>query len=104
MTTRPRCHTLLATVILAAVPSLSMGQVTLTELGAANAARNQMMANSAGTASGAAPAAATPAVRSSQTGQVVSSMKYTLSYALFGALVGLGLYLVCRPAHRHACD
>jgi len=31
-------------------------------------------------------------------------MKYTLSYALMLMLVGLGLFLVCRPAHRHDAD
>lgn len=93
----------LSIVVLLAAPHASVAQTSLTELGAANAARNQMMANSAGTAPAgqatAAPAAAAPANR-----VVFGGVKYTLSYALVGALLGLGVYLVCRPSNRHAFD
>lgn len=85
-------------------PALAMGQVTLTELGAANAARNQMMANG-GNAAGAAAAGAAPqpaaAARSAAPSVGFGGMKYVLSYALVGMLLGLGMYLVCRPANRH---
>lgn len=81
-------------------PAVAVGQVSLTELGAANAARNQMMANGAEATVAAAPqvqAAAQPAAPSVGYG----GMKYVLSYALVGMLLGLGMYLVCRPANRH---
>ena len=88
---------------LVAWPTMAMGQVSLTELGAANAARNQMMANGANAAAGAAPqpaAAPRPAAPSVGFG----GMKYVLSYALTGMLMALGTYLVCRPANRHEAD
>jgi hypothetical protein len=81
-------------------PAVAVGQVSLTELGAANAARNQMMANGAEATAAAAPqvqAPAQPAAPSVGYG----GMKYVLSYALVGMLLGLGMYLVCRPANRH---
>ena len=90
-------------VALAVWPTVAMGQVSLTELGAANAARNQMMANGANAAAGAAPqpaAAPRPAAPSVGFG----GMKYVLSYALTGMLMALGMYLVCRPANRHEAD
>ena len=52
---RNNCFVLAALV---AWPTMALGQVSLTELGAANAARNQMMANGANAAAGAAPQAA----------------------------------------------
>jgi len=88
---------------LAVWPTMAMGQVSLTELGAANAARNQMMANGATAAAGAAPqpaAAPRPAAPSVGFG----GMKYVLSYALTGMLMALGMYLTCRPANRHEAD
>jgi len=94
-------------VILLVVTSAGMafGQ-TLTELGAANAARNQMMGDSAQAAAAAQPGAAAPAAGSATAAPSIGfgGMKYTLSYALMLMLVGLGLFLVCRPAHRHDAD
>jgi len=90
-------------VALVAWPTMALGQVSLTELGAANAARNQMMANGANAAAGAAPqpaAAPRPAAPSVGFG----GMKYVLSYALTGMLMALGMYLTCRPANRHEAD
>ena len=90
-------------VALVVWPTMAMGQVSLTELGAANAARNQMMANGANAAAGAAPqpaAAPRPAAPSVGFG----GMKYVLSYALTGMLMALGMYLTCRPANRHEAD
>ena len=90
-------------VALAVWPTVAMGQVSLTELGAANAARNQMMANGANAAAGAAPqpaAAPRPAAPSVGFG----GMKYVMSYALTGMLMALGMYLTCRPANRHEAD
>jgi len=91
-------------VALIAWPTMVMGQVSLTELGAANAARNQMMANGAN-AAGAAADGAVPqpaaAARSATPSVGFGGMKYVLSYALVGMLLGLGMYLVCRPANRH---
>jgi len=90
-------------VALVAWPTMALGQVSLTELGAANAARNQMMANGANAAAGAAPqpaAAPRPAAPSVGFG----GMKYVLSYALTGMLTALGMYLTCRPANRHEAD
>ena len=87
---------------LVASPPLAVGQ-TLTELGATNAARNEMIANGGQAAANAAPAAAAPAPVAGPP-QPVSAMKYTLSYALAGMLVGLGMYIICRPSHRHATD
>jgi hypothetical protein len=90
-------------VALVACPTMALGQVSLTELGAANAARNQMMANGANAAAGAAPqAAAEP--RSAAPSVGFGGMKYVLSYALTGMLMALGMYLVCRPANRHEAD
>jgi hypothetical protein len=84
-------------------PAVAMGQVTLTELGAANAARNDLMANGGkpadAAAAGAAPQAAAPKSVTPSVG--FGGMKYVLSYALVGMLLGLGMYLVCRPANRH---
>lgn len=81
-----------------------MGQTSLTELGAANAARNELLANGGeAAAAAAAPAPAAPAPVADQTAPV-SAMKYTLSYALAATLIGLGLYIICRPSHRHATD
>ena len=90
-------------VALAAWPTMALGQVSITELGAANAARNQMMANGANAAAGAAPqpaAAPRPAAPSVGFG----GMKYVMSYALTGMLMALGMYLTCRPANRHEAD
>jgi hypothetical protein len=97
---RSNCFVLVALVVW---PTMAMGQVSLTELGAANAARNQMMANGANAAAGAAPqhaAAPRPAAPSVGFG----GMKYVLSYALTGMLMALGMYLTCRPANRHEAD
>jgi hypothetical protein len=88
-------------------PAVAVGQVSLTELGAANAARNQMMANSAGTGADAGAAGSRPAPTgaAASTGRSANhGMKYALSYALTGLLIGLGLYLVCRPGNRHEAD
>ena len=91
-------------VALVAWPTMAMGQVTLTELGAANAARNDLMANggkpAAAAAAGAAPQAAA-AARSAAPSVGFGGMQYVLSYALLGMLLGLGMYLVCRPANQH---
>ena len=85
-------------------PTLAIGQVSLTELGAANAARNDLMANggkpAAAAAEGEAPQPAA-AARSAAPSVGFGGMKYVLSYALVGMLLGLGMYLVCRPANRH---
>ena len=90
-------------VALAAWPTMALGQVSITELGAANAARNQMMANGANAAAGAAPQpAAAPRPAAPSVG--VGGMKYVLSYALTGMLMALGMYLTCRPANRHEAD
>ena len=97
---RNNCVVLVALVVW---PTMAMGQVSLTELGATNAARNQMMANGANAAAGAAPqpaAAPRPAAPSVGFG----GMKYVLSYALTGMLMALGMYLTCRPANRHEAD
>jgi len=97
---RSNCVVLVALVVW---PTMAMGQVSITELGAANAARNQMMANGANAAAGAAPqpaAAPRPAAPSAGFG----GMKYVLSYALTGMLMALGMYLTCRPANRHEAD
>ena len=90
-------------VALVAWPTMALGQVSLTELGAANAARTQMMANGANAAAGAAPQAAA-APRSAAPSVGFGGMKYVLSYALTGMLMALGTYLVCRPANRHEAD
>ena len=100
-----RLQTLLLLIaMLAGVPATVLGQVSITELGAANAVRNDMMSNSAGNAAAAAP----PASRQGAdvtAGQTVSyGMKYTLSYALAGLLLALGMYLVCRPSNRNAVE
>ncbi|MFM7185843.1 MAG: hypothetical protein ACKO4Z_13880 [Planctomycetota bacterium] len=105
---RRRCPILAvaAVAVVGLVPAVSFGQATLTELGAANAARNQMMSNSAGGAAAQAPtptpAPAAPVVMAGQ--RPTYGMKYTLSYALVGMLFGLGMYLVCRPSNRNDCD
>lgn len=88
---------------LVASPPLAVGQVSITELGATNAARNEMLANGGEAAANAAPAPAAPAPIAAPT-QPVSAMKYTLAYALAGMLVGLGMYIMCRPSNRHATD
>ena len=97
---RSNCFVLAALV---AWPTMALGQVSLTELGAANAARNQMMANGANAAAGAAPQAAA-APKSATPSVGFGGMKYVLSYALTGMLMALGTYLVCRPANRHEAD
>jgi len=97
---RSNCFVLVALVVW---PTMAMGQVSLTELGAANAARNQMMANGANAAAGAAPQAAV-APRSAAPSVGFGGMKYVLSYALTGMLMALGMYVVCRPANRHEAD
>ena len=95
---------LLLVAMLVAAPPVAIGQATLTELGAANAARNDMMSNSGGAATAAAPEASRPGSTAFASPPVSYGMKYTLSYALTGLLLGLGLYLVCRPSHRHEAD
>ena len=90
-------------VALAVWPTVAMGQVSLTELGAANAARKQMMANGANAATGAAPQPAA-APRPAEPSVGFGGMKYVLSYALTGMLMALGMYLTCRPANRHEAD
>ena len=87
------------------VPALAFGQVSITELGAANAARNSMMANGAQAAANAGAGAAKPAPIAPAPGpKPTYGMKYALSYALTGMLVGLGMYLICRPSNRHDAD
>jgi hypothetical protein len=102
--TRRLWKPLLLIAILVGVSATALGQVTITELGAANAARNDMMSNSAGASSAAAPAGRRPAGTASASPTVSYGMKYTLSYALAAMLMGLGLYLVCRPSNRHEPD
>ena len=96
---------LLATAILCCGAGLANAQVTITELGAANAARNQMMGDSAQAAAGAQPADAAPSADAPAAGSTPSvtfgGMKYTLSYALMLMLIGVGMFLVCRPSNRH---
>jgi uncharacterized membrane protein len=84
-------------------PTLAVGQTSLTELGAANAVRNEVISNGGQAAAGAAPAAAAPAAVATPA-QPGSAMKYTLSYALAGMFVGLGMYIICRPSQRHEGD
>lgn len=84
-------------------PALAVGQTSLTELGATNAARNELISNGGQAAANAAPAPAAPAPVAAPT-QPVSAMKYTLAYALVGMLIGLGMYIMCRPSQRHATD
>ena len=94
-------------VALAVWPTMALGQVSITELGAANAARNQMMANGANAAgSAAAGAAPQPAAAPRPAAPSVGfgGMKYVMSYALTGMLMALGMYLTCRPANRHEAD
>jgi len=74
---RNNCFVLAALV---AWPTMALGQVSLTELGAANAARNQMMANGANAAAGAAPQAAA-APKSATPSVGFGGMKYVLSYS-----------------------
>jgi len=97
-----------AAAILAAFMACGVAhsQMSLSELGAANAARNQMMGDSAQATAGAQPAAAAPAVSPAKAATSIGfgGMKYTLSYALMLMFVGLGVYLVCRPAHRHDAE
>ena len=104
-----RLRTLLLLIaMLAGVPATVLGQVSITELGAANAVRNDMMSNSAGNAAAAAPPASRQGAGAATVvtaGQTVSyGMKYTLSYALAGLLLALGMYLVCRPSNRNAVE
>lgn len=104
MTRRLR-HRIVMLVALALSPTLAVGQVSLTELGAANAARNDMMANGATAAAKAGAGAAQPApIAPAVAPKPTYGMKYALSYALTGMLVGLGMYLVCRPSNRHPVD
>lgn len=103
---RSNCVVLVALVVW---PTMAMGQVSITELGATNAARNQMMANGANAATGAAPQPATApqpaaAPRPAAPSVGFGGMKYVLSYALTGMLMALGMYLTCRPANRHEAD
>lgn len=94
---------LLLIAMLAGVPATALGQVSITELNAANAVRNDMMSNSAGNAAAAPPASRQGA--DATAGQTVDyGMKYTLSYALAGLLLALGMYLVCRPSNRNAAE
>lgn len=104
--TRRLCHRIVVLAAFVLSPTLAAGQVSLTELGAANAARNQMMGDSAQAAAAAQPGAAAPAAGSTTAAPSIGfgGMKYTLSYALMLMLVGLGLFLVCRPAHRHDAE
>jgi hypothetical protein len=96
-------HALVMLAVLVASPAVAVGQ-TLTELGAANAARNEMISNG-GAAARAGANAEAPAPSGPAAGtQAGSAMKYTLAYALAGMLVGLGMYIVCRPSNRHATD
>ena len=95
---------LLLVAILLGPSTAAFGQATLTELGAANAARNDMMSNSASVATAAAPEQSRPAPVAAVAQTASYGMKYTLSYALTGLLLGLGMYLVCRPSHRHEAD
>jgi hypothetical protein len=95
---------LLLIAMLAGVSATALGQVTLTELGAANAARNDMMSNSAGNAAAAAPPASRQGAGAAAVQTVNYGMKYTLSYALTGLLLALGMYLVCRPSNRNAVE
>ena len=101
---RPLLARVVAVVALVAMPAIALGQVTITELGAANAARNDMMANGANAAAAAAPAPQASRTRSAEPSVGYGGMKYALSYALSGMLIGLGVYLVCRPANRHPVD
>ena len=94
---------LLLIVMLASAPPMAPGQ-TLTELGAANAVRNDMMSNSAGNAAAAAPPASRQGAGAATVQTVNYGMKYTLSYALTGLLLALGMYLVCRPSNRNAVE
>jgi Tfp pilus assembly protein FimV len=102
--TRPLHTALLLVGILLGSSTTAPGQGTLAELGAANAARNDMMSNSAGAATAAAPEQPRPAPVAAVAQTASYGMKYTLSYALAGLLLGLGMYLVCRPSHRHEAD
>lgn len=86
------------------VPAVALAQTSIAELGAANAARNQMMADNAGTGAAAAPQQAAANPPTATPAVSFGGMKYTLSYALSGMLIGLGIYLVCRPANRHAVE
>jgi hypothetical protein len=90
-------------IALLACPTLAVGQTSITELGAANDVRNEVISNGGQAAANAAPAAAASAPVSAPTAPG-SAMKYTLSYALAGMFVGLGMYIICRPSQRHEGD
>ena len=95
---------LLLIVMLAGVPATVLGQASITEVNAANAVRNDMMSNSAGNAAAAAPPASRQGAGAATVQTVNYGMKYTLSYALTGLLLALGMYLVCRPSNRNAVE
>jgi len=99
--TRPLRSLAFITLAAVASPWPALGQMSVTELNAANAVRNEMMANDAGTA---APAGRPPPSSPATQAKPESAMKYTLSYALVGMLIGLGMYIVCRPSKRYAGD
>lgn len=97
------CVVLVALVVW---PTMAMGQ-TLTDIGAANAVRSDLISNGANAAgSAAAGAAPQPAAapRTATPSVGFGGMKYVLSYALTGMLMALGMYLTCRPANRHPVD
>ena len=100
-----RLRTLLLLIaMLAGVSATALGQLSITEVNAANAVRNDMMSNSAGNAAAAAPPASRLGVVAAAGPTVSYGMKYTLSYALTGLLLALGMYLVCRPSNRNAVE
>lgn len=98
---------LLATSIVLGLSLPALGQATLTELNAANAARNEMIGNAANPNAAnpnpagvvpPAPGEAPPATAASSGG----GMQRNAAYALIVLLTALGMFVICRPSPRRA--
>ena len=98
---------LLMVVAAAAVSPTVHGQVSLTEINAANTISQDMQARNARAVTGAADGAGEGAAATSSSGSEsvgLGGVKYIPAYAIVLMLVGLSTFVVCRPSRRHAAD
>lgn len=94
---------LLMLVVAAAVSPVVRGQVSLTEINAANTISQDMQGRNARAVAGAADGAAEPAAASAES-VGLGGVKYIPAYAIVLMLVGLSTFVACRPSRRHSAD
>lgn len=97
----------LATAIVLGLSLPALGQVSVTELNAANAARNEMIGNAANpNTANPNPPGVVPSVPGEAASTTATTsgggLQRNAAYALIILLTALGTFVICRPSPRRA--